>query len=243
MALLKRSWAAKIGMRMKGHRGDAGREPLAANHQSDWAARRGAGALDIAHRNRRADARAEAAGGDAADRPAFFADNVGAFARRSLAVRPQANAASRRTIGHLAKNAFSARKAAFFAPSLRDRPREACLDGARRLVDVVAIEAEAGLQPKGIAGAKADRPNLRVFEKAADEGRRLTGGKRNLKAILAGVARAGQKIAFNPVAFIAGRRHRHEWHGGDARPCPGKNLSRLRPLQRDQRATGERLEP
>src|SRR5579863_3618458 len=109
-------------MRVERHGGHARAERLAANDQSDRGAWRRAGALDIAHRNRRADAWSKAAGGDAADRSACVVDNVGAFARRRLAVRPQADPAAGRTAGELGADAIGAREAALLAPPLGDRP-------------------------------------------------------------------------------------------------------------------------
>ena len=60
-------------------------------------------------------------------------------------------------------DALGARKSAFAAAALLDRPGEPGLDGARGLVDIVAVEAEAGFEAEAVAGAEADRLDADVF--------------------------------------------------------------------------------
>ncbi len=63
--------------------------------------------------------------------------------------------------------------------------------GVVRLVDVVAVEAEAGFEAQRIAGAEADRriPPARPSSRRANPVR-IIGGQRNLEPVLAGIAGA-----------------------------------------------------
>ena len=73
------------------------------------------------------------------------------------------------TVLDLALDALGARKSAFLAAALLDRPVQAGLDGRRGGVDVMAIEAEPGFEAQRIARAEADRLDLRIGEKRAPE--------------------------------------------------------------------------
>ena len=90
--LLLISDGAAIAVRHEGHRRDARRQRLAAHHQIDLGAVAGECGFDIAHRDGRVQARAEAAAGDLADDAAGLVGDLGAFARRRPAVGTDADA-------------------------------------------------------------------------------------------------------------------------------------------------------
>ncbi len=207
------------------------------------APRRGAPGLCVAHGDRRADARAKAARRHLADHRAVRVDDFGAFARRRAALDFQPDPAARRSLSQLPPDHRVAGKAALLAPSLRNGPCQSGLDGRRALVDVVAVEAKARLQTKGIAGPEADRLDLGFGEQALGERRRLVVRQRNLEPVLAGVAGAReiQAVAETPVAF--GRAEGHERLARDRGEGAGQHRRRLRPLQGEQRAVVDRLEP
>src|SRR5215213_9226650 len=95
------------------------------------------------------------------DLAAFVLDRR-ALADRSPAVRHEADAQAGRPRLKLAPDSLLARKAAGLAPALLDGPGEARLDRRCRLVDVMAIEAEPGLEPQRVARAEAHRPDALV---------------------------------------------------------------------------------
>src|SRR5271169_3405819 len=175
LSLLTRSRTAKIGVRIERQSGQARGNRLAADNQFDRNAGRSAPALDIAHRDRRADARAESPGGDAAEDASGGTDDLGPVAGRRPSLRPQTDPASRRAARKLGADASGAGKAALFAPPLGYRPGKARLDRARRFVDVMPVEAQSRLEPQRIAGPQTDRLDLRLAEKAAGEGDGLLG--------------------------------------------------------------------
>ena len=137
-----------------------------------------------------ADRGPEAAGGDAADLGARGVDDFRAVARRRAALQPEADALARRPVGERRLNARRAGKAALDAPPLLDRPGEPGLDRIDRLVELVAVEAQARFEPQRIARAEADRRDLRIGQQPPREGFRLVGGQRDLESVLAGVAGA-----------------------------------------------------
>ena len=95
--------------------------------------------------------------------------------------------------GELVLDALGAGEAALDAAPLLDRPGEAGLDRARGLVDVVAVEAEAGLEPQRVARAEADRLHARpAASSSLARSAASFGGHRDLEAVLAGVARAAR---------------------------------------------------
>ena len=57
-------------------------------------------------------------------------------------------------------------------------------------VDVVAVETQAGFETQRIAGAEADRHDIGMFENPAGHVFSRCGRDGNLKAVLAGIARA-----------------------------------------------------
>ena len=99
-------------------------------------------------------------------------ENRAAFARRSAVVRADADAAARRRFGQLAQDTRGAGEAAFGSAPLADRPGEPGLDRARRLVDVVAVEAQPGLEPQRIARAEPDRRDLGLGQQRLRQRRR-----------------------------------------------------------------------
>ena len=60
------------------------------------------------------------------------------------------------------------------AAALADRPGEAGLDRDGQLVDVVAVEAEPGLEPQRVARTEAGRDHLGEGEQAIGDGLRIT---------------------------------------------------------------------
>jgi len=74
------------------------------------------------------------------------------------------------------------------AALLADAPQQDGLDGRGRGVDIVAIEAETGFEAQRIAGAQADRLDLRLGQKLAGDGIGGIGRRRNLEAVAAGIA-------------------------------------------------------
>ena len=199
----------------------------------------------IAHRDRRIEARAEAARGDRADR--FGRSRVGkqrrAFAHRRAALRPQADAAARRAVLKLRENLVRAGKAAgaraAVAAALLDRPFQRGLDRRGRGVDVVAVEAKPGLEPQAVARAKPDRQHVAVLEQRFRQPLGMLGRNRNLKAVLAGIARARDEAV---DAGDLARAGIHEPHRGGVCAKFRQRRFGLRPLQRDQRAIGQRLD-
>ena len=89
---------------------------------------------------------------------------IGALAGRRAALGLDADAHAGGAVRDLALDAVGARKAAFLAAALLDRPDQAGLDGRGRGVDVVAVEAEARLEAQRIAGAEADGLHFGIGE-------------------------------------------------------------------------------
>src|SRR6266851_7841702 len=107
-------------------------------------------AIDMAHRDRTADRGTEAAAGHPPNRLGGVADDRRVLARRRTPVRPDADAPARSTLGQLAQNDRGSGKAAVGPPPPADRPGQPGLDRGRRLVDIVAVEAEPGLEAQRI---------------------------------------------------------------------------------------------
>ena len=101
----------------------------------------------------------------------------------------------------------------------------------------MSVEAKPGFKPQRIARAQADRQHFWLLQQLARQALRLIAGDRNLEAILAGVARAGQEggdaVEFEEAAGHEGqRRHR--------RIQARQRRDRQRALQRQQRPLGHR---
>ena len=124
-------------------------------------------------------------------------DDDGAFAHRHPLQADQADPLGGRAGGELAVDHRGAGVAAVAraagAPHLLDRPGEAGFDRRGGRVDVVAVQAQAGLQAQRVARAQADRADLGLREQRARQRFGLLGRHRDLEAVLAGVARAGDE--------------------------------------------------
>ena len=125
------------------------------------------------------------------------------------------------------------------AAAFLDRPLQRGLDRRRGGVDVVSVKAEPGLQSQAVAGTEPDRPDLVMAEQRCREGFGMFGRDRNLKAILAGVAGARDKTI---DAVDAAETRIHEAHRGRLCTIFRQHRFGLGPLQRDQRAVGERFD-
>ena len=115
------------------------------------------------------------------------------------------------------------------------------LDRIDGFVEFVAVEAEPGLEPERIARAEPDRRNVRLGQQQAREAFGLRRAERNLVAVLAGVAGAGDERL---DAADPRRPRRHEGHRVEALGGrePRQRRRGERPLQRDQRRVVERRE-
>src|SRR5260221_1099208 len=157
------SLAAVITRRKEWQFDDARRARRAAHDKRDRGLRRGMRRRDIAEGTGPADGRAETARGDLADRLAAVGDR-GMVAGRRAAVGQDADALARRAMRELVPQNRRAGKTTLDAPPLVIGPGEIRLDHRRRRIDVVAVEAETGLETQRIAGAEADRRDLVLGE-------------------------------------------------------------------------------
>ena len=112
----------------------------------------------------------EAAGGDAADRGAGGIEDFGALAGRG-ALDEEADADAAQIAGEFLEDAWRAGEIGGLAAALGDGEVEPGLGGRDRLVEVVAVERQAGLEAQAVAGAKADRLDALVGEKGVPERR------------------------------------------------------------------------
>src|SRR5262249_2119465 len=142
-----------------------------------------------AHGDRRIDAGRKAAARDDTDFTAVR-ENGGALARRLAALGANADAFARRTILQLTEDARRAREIAGLAAALLDRPLERRFDRAGRLVNVVAVEAEARLEAQRIARTESDGKHVRILQQALGEAHARAVGARDLETVLARVAGA-----------------------------------------------------
>src|SRR5690606_37361696 len=152
---------------------------------------------------------------------------------------PDADAPPRSTFAELTENRFGAGEPAFRAPALADRPGKPRLDRRRRLVDVLAVQAQARLEPQRVAGAQASRLDLGLGEQTARQRLHVCGGHRDLEPVLAGVAGAGDQGG-HAVEHEEARTH--EWHGPALRRETAEDLRRGRPLKGEQGAGRELLD-
>ena len=162
-------------------------------------------------------------------------------AHRTAAFRTQADAAAGRARGDLGEDAARprepARPPAAGAARGGDRPGEPRLDGRCSAVDVGPVQAQAGFEPQGIAGAETDRHHGGVGEQRLGQGLGARLRHRDLEAVLARVAGAGDEAGMTEDRDLdrvheAHRRHR----GGEA----GEDALGLRTLERDERAVEQR---
>src|SRR6516165_5288072 len=176
-----------IAVRHKRQAYDPRRAGGAAHKQGERGAFRGMAAIDITHRDGAADRRAEAAARHSPNRHPGGVDDRGILACRRASVRPDADADARRPFSELAQYDFGAGKPALGTPPLADGPGEGDLDRARRLVDVVPIEAEPGLEAQRVAGALPDRPNFGPRDQRLGDRRSCGRRYRDLEPVLTGV--------------------------------------------------------
>ena len=62
----------------------------------------------------------------------------------------------------------------------------------------MAVEAKPGLEPQAVARAKPDRQHVGIFKQPVRQPLGLLGRNRNLKTVLAGIARARDE-AVEPI--------------------------------------------
>src|SRR6185295_17259286 len=138
---------------------DLHRLALAADLGIELRSRRSERGRHVGERDRLADARADRAAGDAADRDADVVDDRCAFAHRRTFGADQADALSLRAAAELALDRRRARVAAGTVAAgsahFLDRPGQAGFDRRRGRVDLVAVEAQARLQAQRVARAEA----------------------------------------------------------------------------------------
>ena len=99
------------------------------------------------------------------------------------------------------------------------------------LVEFVAVEAEAAFQPQRIARAEADRLHPLIPKQGGPERFRIRVGDRDLKPVLAGIARAREldRDAGDPPGADGHERHRR-----DIEPERRHHRLGIRPLQGDE---------
>ena len=148
-------------------RDDPRRQGPAADEEDDLGAGRRPVRRDVAQGDRAADGGAEAAAGDAAERGAVGRLDLGALARRRLALGQQPDQAAGRAVRELAQDDRRTGEVPCLAAAFRDRPGEAGLDRSRGGVDVVAVQRQPGLEAQRVAGTQAGRRDLRLGEQTA----------------------------------------------------------------------------
>src|SRR5882724_6526636 len=148
--------ASVIAVRDERQRRHLGRQRLVAHDDLQIGARGGVRGFDIAHGDRSVGGGPESAAGDLADAAAgpVLDLRVGAYGRATFGANTDEPA--RRAFLQLALDHLGADEAAVAAPTLADRPGECRLDRRGGLIDIVAVEAQAGLEPQRIAGAESD---------------------------------------------------------------------------------------
>src|SRR6185437_4534234 len=99
----------------------------------------------------------EAAGGDGPDDRPRLVRYLGALAGRRALQHLQRHAHAGRALGELAHDPRRAREVALLAAVLVDREGEVSLDRRDGLVEVVAVERQAGLQAQAVPRPQADR--------------------------------------------------------------------------------------
>jgi hypothetical protein len=101
----------------------------------------------------------------------------------------------------------------------------------------VAVQAQAGFQPQRVTRAQAGGLDLGLVEQGQRQPLGFAGRHRDLEAVFAGVAAAGDEAgAAGQLEQAAGHEHQ-PLHAGVQ---PAQRGGRLRPLQRQQRAFGHR---
>ena len=167
--------------------------------------------------------------------PPSLADDLRPFSRGRAAVRPYADAQPARPVRQRALNPRRAGKAALGAAALLNRPGKRRFDRIHALVELMPVEAEAGLESERIARAKPDRRDAGLAQEQAGEALRVFRAKRNLVAVFARVAGARDESldSSDPRRLRAHERHGLEALSG-RKPRQGRGGERA--LKRDQRS-------
>mmetsp|Transcript_27159 Transcript_27159/g.90285 ORF Transcript_27159/g.90285 Transcript_27159/m.90285 type:complete len:244 (-) Transcript_27159:573-1304(-) len=237
------SRAAVVALLDKGHLCDGEALRLAAHLGEELGARLVAARRHVAHADALFEAGREAARSDDANLGARLVPQRRPLAdRRPLVDDEAAPRARARLVPKLGQDAIRAAEGAVLgAPPLGNHPRERPLHGRRRVVQVVAVQAEAGLEAEGVARAEPDRGHVLPLEQRAPEPahgvlRPPARRHRNLKPVLARVPGAGHE------ALLARHLHRpraHEGHLGEVdRRERLQHLRRRGALQRQDAVVG-----
>ena len=172
-------------------------------------------------------------------RRAVGGDDLRPLARRRASVRPQSDAQPARSVRQRVPDALDAGKAALDATALLDRPCERRLDRVDALVEFVAVEAQPRLEPERVARAEPDRGDVGLGQQQAGQHLGARRRKRNLVAVLAGVAGAGDEGLDVAESGGPGAHERHVLQGL-ARRETREGRRGERSLDRDQRRVVER---
>ena len=197
--------------------------------------------VDIGHGNWRVGRGSEQAAGDLADRRAAGHIQSRVLAHRHALQRPQANAHAGAAAVDLWQQDGCTDEAtgacAAIAAHFLHRPQQIGLRGRRVLIDVVAIQAQAGFQPQRIACTQANGLDFGLLQEGAGKGKRRVRGDGDFKPVFAGVAAAGEKD-FTPMPdkALAG----HEDQPAHTRHQALQRGGGQRPLQGQQRRIGQR---
>src|SRR5262245_60719938 len=206
------SAGARIAVRDERQWCNRGGECLAPHHEIDRRADLGAIGRDVAHGNRSAHARAEAARGNNAKRIAQQSQDLRAIAGGRAAIGPDANTLALWAAGQLGLNAAGTRESALAAAALLHGPRKTGLDRARGLIDVMAPEAQARFETQGIASTKADGLNRLILEQQLPQRLGMLGWDGNFEAILPRVARP-RHVGFDSAEADGGCLHEAQARG------------------------------
>ena len=140
-----------------------------------------------------------------AEEVAAAVQHLGAFAGGG-ALDQQAYAASRGPVLQLSQDALRPREVASVAPAAGDGEAEVGLDRAGGLVQVVAVERQARLEPQAVAGAEPGGADPLVGQQAAPQALGGVRGDQDLEPVLAGVARARDQQR-RPLQLHSGETH------------------------------------
>ena len=133
------------------HRGGA----LSARLHLNLGSRLGVSLAHVSHGDVFAEHGGETTAGDVADLLVADEDLASAARRRALPGEAQTDAAARHALRQLFLDGLAADEVARVAARLTDRPRQTSLERCDGLVEIVAVEAQASFESKGIAGAEA----------------------------------------------------------------------------------------
>jgi hypothetical protein len=224
---------AVVTVRHNGQGRDLGGLRAAAHLDGQLLAGLGLVWRDEAHGDRAAEAGGEAAAGDDADRLAAGPEDRRALPGRRAVEPREPDPQTSRAVGQFPGDALGAAARAGLQPLLGDREAEIGLDRRDGGVEVVAIERQAGLEPQGIPGPQADRPDPLVGQQPVPQGLGAALGDEDLEAVFAGVAAARHphRDALERPAAVG-----HEAHGVDFGEEAAEHIHRLRALQGDEAA-------